>query len=138
MTPFSVQNLIMKLQNMSNIKNNIVAEKFNFCVSFEQELGLQNSKYSEEVFDYLYNIHDYKRIFKPERFKQILTDIMDANFMDFSLVMQYINQMYQEMVYLNRDFIYELFNIKHEDPEHITLNFLKNKNQNIEKFLKHF
>lgn len=138
MTPFSVQNLLMSLSNIKDVKDNIVEYKFNFCTEFEKELGLQSSKYSEDVFDFLYNIFDYKKVFKPIRFSQILSDIFDMDFKSFFVVKEYFTNMYTEMVFLNRDYFFSIFKFDHSDPNYISKKFMENRTENLEKLIKNF
>lgn len=138
MTPFAIQNLCMKLKNIQSVKDNIVQEKYNFCIDFEIELELPSSSYSENVFDFIYNIHDYKKVFIGNRFSQIMSDIFDMDFRNFSIVQEYISNMYTEMVFLNRDYFFSIFKFEHADASYIGKKFMENRQENVEKLITHF
>lgn len=138
MTPFSIQNLCMKMRNIKSIKENITEEKYTFCIDFEKELGLQKGNYSEDLFDFIYNIHDYKKVFLGNRFNKMISDIFDMDFKNFFIVQEYISNMYNEMVFLNRDYFFSIFKFDHDDPAYIGKKFMENRQDNYDKFIKNF
>lgn len=126
------------MRNPKNVRDNIVEEKYSFCTEFEKEMGLQNGAYSEDIFDFIYNIYSYKRIFKGKKFEQVLSDVFDMDFSKFVEVSNYIQQIYNEMVYLNRDYFFSVFKFNHEDPDRMGHEFMKNLSENYSKFMEHF
>lgn len=138
MSPFSVQNLCLSLKNISYIKSNLINEKYKFCMEFEKELDIPNGNYSEDVFDFIYNLYDNRRIFKDSRFTSILSDFISFNFLQFHDVMEYISNIYNEMIFLGKDYFFSIFKFDHEDSNYMNKKFKDNRAENIEKLLKHF
>jgi len=135
---FSLQRLCMELRDFVNLKENFSIIKYNFCTEFEKEIDMGQSKYSEDVFDFLYNIYDHKKVFKGNLFKQILSDFLDLDFKKFIDVGNYINNIYTEMAFYNRDYFYEVFKFNDSDPIKIAESFGRNMQENYDKFIKHF
>ena len=101
-------------------------------------MGLQKGNYSEDLFDFIYNIHDYKKVFLGNRFNKMISDIFDMDFKNFFIVQEYISNMYNEMVFLNRDYFFSIFKFDHDDPAYIGKKFMENRQDNYDKFIKNF
>jgi len=128
----------MELRDFVNLQENFSTIKYNFCTEFEKEIDMGQSKYSEDVFDFLYNIYDHKKIFKGNLFRQIQSDFLDLDFKKFIDVGNYINNIYTEMAFYNRDYFYEVFKFNDSDPVKIAESFGRNLQENYDKFIKHF
>lgn len=138
MIPFSIQNLFMKLKNFSSVKSNIIEEKFTFCKEFEKELELGSGKYSEDIFDFIYNIFEYKRVFDGNKFNKIVSDIFDMNFLEFEEVTEYISSIYIEMVFLNKNYFFDILKLNHDGIEYVEKKYHDNKREIREKLINHF
>ena len=138
MTPFSIQNLIMKCKNIRLVKDNLVEEKYNFCVNFEKEKIGMGGYYPEEIFDFIYNIYDNKKIFKPIDFNNIINDIFDMDFNDYLNVLSYIKEKYNLMAYLMRDYFCKVFKIDDDNTEKINRDFIDNIKENRVKLIEEF
>jgi hypothetical protein len=135
---FCLQRLCLDLRNFQTLDSNFSFFKYNFCIDFEKEIDIPKSQYSEDVFDFLYNIYNHKKVFKGNKFKQIQDDFLGLNFNKVIEVGNYINNIYTEMAFYNRDYFYEIFKFDDNDPKKIAESFGKNLQENYDKFLKHF
>ena len=102
MTPFCVQNLILKFKEDFKIAESIEhlrklsLEKNSFCCDFEKELGLVVCAFSADIFDYAYNLFFLRKTFAEKRFKELLEEFLELDFSSqFSLV-SIFNQRYLE------------------------------------------
>jgi hypothetical protein len=138
MTPYSIQNLLIKCGNIKSVKDNIVEEKYNFCVSFEKEENAPKGYYPEEIFDFIYNIYDNRRVFRPADFNNIINDIFDMNFQNYLSVLDYIKEKYNLMAHLMKDYFCKVFRIDTDDTEIIYRNFMDNLKENRIKLIKEF
>jgi len=134
---FSLQRLCMVFEDFKSIKNNFDTAKYNFCIDFEKEYDIPG-KYSEDIFDFLYNIYDYKKVFKDNDFKKLRSDFLDLNFKNFIVVNRFINDVYQEIVLLSKTHFYEFFKLKGSNDKELAEDFGRNLQTNIEKFVAHF
>lgn len=116
----------------------LVAEKFRFCTDFEKELNIGKGEYSEDIFDFVYNIYNFKKVYTPTRFRQLLSDFLDLKFLDFVDTKQFIEGSYAEMVFLNRDYFYSIFKFDHDDPVYISTKFVENIKENHAKMIENF
>jgi len=139
MTPFSVQNLCIKMSAIQYLKGqSLVAEKFKFCTEFEKELKIEKGSYSEDIFDFVFNVYNFKKVYTSTKFKQLLSNFLDLNFLDFTDAKQFIENSYAELVFLNRDYFYSIFKFDHDDPSYIGQKFMENIKENHAKMIENF
>jgi len=120
MIPMSVQRLVMELDS-TNLKTfDLVESKFNFTLNFESELNLSQGKFSEDLYDYFYNLFTYRKGFRHDRFKEILEDSMKIDFKQPSLVLRYIDDIYNELLVCNSGYFKSLLKIDNIRPEKIS------------------
>ena len=124
MTPFSVQKLSLLLESKDPKNFDIVNSKFLFCVEFESELNINKNNYSEDVYDYFYNLYEYRKTFRYNRWLEILEDSLNIDFKNIKLVTHYINNIYEEMIRTNSSYFLNLFKFKSHKIDGINNEFL--------------
>jgi hypothetical protein len=103
--PFCVQKLILKLkQDYSNAKKMELEEKAYFCNAFEKELSLPVSDYSEQVFDYIFNLFYSKNAFKFNEFQEYLDEVLSLDYKRTVFVAAFFNEKYGKMVTIYPEF----------------------------------
>jgi len=136
-TPFSIQKLIFSCrQDFTDIKNNIVSYKLRFCQAFERELSLPTSPYSENVFDYIYNLYYVKVAFNDREHNLWVADVLDADYTAIIGVQKFIEHSYQQMLLKNRDHILRVLKMDHDDPQYAAHMFQKNIRENVSLLMK--
>ena len=139
MLPFTIDNMILDMfYEMDEISKNIVKYKYKFCIDLEKELSLDVSEYSQNIFDYLFNLMFFKKAFTREDLRKYLNEFKGLDFKNISEVSSYINIKYGEFVIKYKNYFMDYFEFSHEDPLYIQRKIHDKKNHVYEKMLSYY
>jgi hypothetical protein len=117
MLPFSVDRLLIAMSNdFDLVKKDIVSYKFNFCNEFEKELNLEVGEYSQLVFDYIFNLYNFRQAFGRDEFRSLIEDVKDMNFSNHSTISDYVSLKYKSFLTIYQKYFMDYFGFKHADP----------------------
>lgn len=148
MLPFSIDRLLLEMQEeMDIISRDLVNRKFRFCNSFEKELDLEPSEYSQMIFDYIFNLFHFKNALGTD-FKKYLEEFKDLDFNNNYSISNYLNGginidgsfrpgKYMEFVMKYKQYFMDYFGFNHEDPLYIQRKFNDNKSSLIQKLMEY-
>lgn len=123
MTPFSVQMLVLQFKENFKPTNSLEelkelsSKKGIFCSHFEIELKTGVNSFSEDVFDYAYNLFFLKKTFTEKRFNELLEEFLSFDFRNSVFLSSIFNARYIEFsrhlpIYFN-----EKLNITNPDDQ---------------------
>lgn len=126
-TPMVVLKFLNYLSDFDKVKNRLVEFKVAFCNAFEEEVECIGEVYSEDVFDYIYNIYDNKKVFKTEEvFAYQVNEFKSLDFHKQSEVQLYIAKEYQRLLMMGKEHFMRVLSLTHDDPEYIRVAFQRN------------
>ena len=121
-TPVTIQKLLNYLKAFEKVKSNLLEYKIAFCNAFEKEVKCVGEVYSEDVFDYIYNVYDNRNVFKiEEAFKFQVAEFKSLDFYKQGEVQLYIAKEYERMLFLGRDHFMRVLSLNHDDPAYIAI-----------------
>lgn len=137
--PFCVDKIMMEMKHdMAQISKDIVKHKYKFCCDFEKELGMEPSEYSQAIFDYIFNLYNFKKAFGEESFRKNIEEFKDINFLNASLASSYINNKYREFITVYKTYFMDYFGLKYEDDYYIAKKIHDNRKDFKQKLLEYY
>jgi len=126
-TPVVVLKLLNYLRDFDKVKKRLVEFKVAFCNAFEEEVECIGEVYSEDVFDYIYNVYDNKKVFKTEEvFAFQVNEFKSLDFHSQSEVQLYIAKEYQRILVMGKEHFMRVLSLSHDDPEYVRVAFQRN------------
>jgi len=136
-TPITIQKLLNHLKDFDKVKKNLVEYKIAFCNAFENEVNCVGEVYSEDLFDYIYNVYENKKVFKTEEvFQYQVREFKSLDFNQQGEVQLYIAKEYQRMLFLGRDHFMQVLSLNHDDPAYIAIAVKRNPSKTREALRK--